>query len=283
MPTTAGLTENSRQGFEPENPDRIGLKTELSRNTRWGWGHAYDETPPGLAVYVRNDPVNAVDPDGRDPRYICSEGFCIYGIFPDPPPSSVGHGRGDTGKCAGGSCGGGAGARYHGFDKTNVQKDVKDMLDNRDCKGFIEGLYGSIYKSANPDWTDQQVQQKANTMFMEISKQLAISDYANLSPTITYSMRKGQSNPLYPTALGSADWTAKSPTINLWDPFFYLPSDRAQGQTVIGEAMHIVMRMYDSGFATALGGWKQSGKPGDPSYEASASQYWHSELEKKCK
>jgi hypothetical protein len=65
MATTAQLTENSRQGFEPERRACIWLDAELSRNLRWGWRHAYDETPADLAVYVRNDPVNKIDRDGR--------------------------------------------------------------------------------------------------------------------------------------------------------------------------------------------------------------------------
>jgi hypothetical protein len=70
MATAQQLSENSRQGFDLENAACIGLASELNRNTRWGCGHAYDETVVGIAVYVRNDPVNLVDPDGRDPFYI---------------------------------------------------------------------------------------------------------------------------------------------------------------------------------------------------------------------
>jgi hypothetical protein len=59
------LSENSRQGFAAENPPCIGGETDLSQNLRWGCGHVYDETPVGLAVYVRNDPVNEIDPNGQ--------------------------------------------------------------------------------------------------------------------------------------------------------------------------------------------------------------------------
>jgi hypothetical protein len=65
MVTTAALTENSRQGINFEIPPCIGTEAWLSRNLRPGCGYAYDETPVGLVVYVRNDPVNYVDPDGR--------------------------------------------------------------------------------------------------------------------------------------------------------------------------------------------------------------------------
>jgi len=65
MATAAVLTENSRQGFEVEKPPCIGLEAELSRNPRRGWGHVYDQTASDLAVYVRNDPVNLADPDGK--------------------------------------------------------------------------------------------------------------------------------------------------------------------------------------------------------------------------
>ena len=65
MATAAALTENSRQGFEVQKPPGIGLAAELSRNPRRGCGHAYDETASDLAVYVRNDPINFADRNGK--------------------------------------------------------------------------------------------------------------------------------------------------------------------------------------------------------------------------
>jgi hypothetical protein len=67
MVTVEQLSENSRQGFDVQKQSRIGLESDLSRNLCWGCGHVYDETPVDIAVYVRNDPVNLVDPDGMDP------------------------------------------------------------------------------------------------------------------------------------------------------------------------------------------------------------------------
>jgi hypothetical protein len=69
MATAERLSENLRQGFEVQKPACIGLEGDLGRNLRWGCGHIYDETPVGIAVYVRNDPVNLVDPDGRQIVY----------------------------------------------------------------------------------------------------------------------------------------------------------------------------------------------------------------------
>ena len=66
MVTTAELNENSRQGFEVQKPPVIGLEAWLSQNSCWGCGHIYDETPVGLAVYVRNNPVKLVDPEGKN-------------------------------------------------------------------------------------------------------------------------------------------------------------------------------------------------------------------------
>jgi len=66
MATTAALTENSRQGINFEIPPCIGPEAWLSPNLRPGCGHAYDKTPVGLVVNVRNDPVNLIDRDGRD-------------------------------------------------------------------------------------------------------------------------------------------------------------------------------------------------------------------------
>jgi hypothetical protein len=65
MAMTAALTENSRQGINFQIPPCIGPGAALSPNLRPGCGHAYDETAVGLVVYVRNDPVNYVDPDGK--------------------------------------------------------------------------------------------------------------------------------------------------------------------------------------------------------------------------
>jgi hypothetical protein len=86
MATAAGLTENSHQGFEAEKPPRIRLDGRLSRNMRWGYGHIYDETPVEIAVYVRNDPINRMDPDGHQDE--CSPGvdFCV--VVNDIPPSN---------------------------------------------------------------------------------------------------------------------------------------------------------------------------------------------------
>jgi len=79
------LSENSRQGFKIQNPACIGLDSNLSRMSRWGCGHVYDETPVGIVVYVRNDPVNYVDRDGRvaDPVYTDDNGnpFPINGTW----------------------------------------------------------------------------------------------------------------------------------------------------------------------------------------------------------
>jgi hypothetical protein len=69
MATAEQLSENSRQGFEVQKQTCIGLTSDLSGNLRWGCGHAYDETPVGIAVYVRNDPVNLIDPDGKQPTF----------------------------------------------------------------------------------------------------------------------------------------------------------------------------------------------------------------------
>jgi hypothetical protein len=65
MATAAELSENSHQEFETQKPLCIGVEGGLSRNMRWGCGHIYDETPVGIAVYVRNDPINHVDPTGN--------------------------------------------------------------------------------------------------------------------------------------------------------------------------------------------------------------------------
>jgi hypothetical protein len=81
MATAAELSEKSRQGFETEKPLRIRLDGGLSRNSRWGCGHIYDETPAGIAVYVRNDPINHVDPTGNDALDDTLGYFSYEGLF----------------------------------------------------------------------------------------------------------------------------------------------------------------------------------------------------------
>ncbi len=90
MATTAALTENSRQGINSQISHCIGPAAWLSPNPRPGCGHAYDETPVDLVVYVRNDPVNLIDPDGLSavtiPKGVvkpgnCADRFQMYGEY----------------------------------------------------------------------------------------------------------------------------------------------------------------------------------------------------------
>ena len=104
MATTAALTENSRQGINSKIPACITPGARLSPETRPVCGHAYDETPVDLVVYVRNDPVNLIDPDGRFARpwwmivgmYDEAQDFGEGEIDPDalhdPPPDEGGGG-----------------------------------------------------------------------------------------------------------------------------------------------------------------------------------------------
>ena len=129
MPTTGQLSENSRQGFEVENAACIGLESRLSQISHWGCGHVYDETPVGIAVYVRNDPINFVDPDGRQIQHtvpageygpgfwngpsmtfssVDSEGFWSVG---GPNPASLGNPSGSGAPGGGGSGAAGSGIR----------------------------------------------------------------------------------------------------------------------------------------------------------------------------
>jgi hypothetical protein len=84
MATATELSENSRQGFEVQNAVCIGLEVWLSQNTPWGCGHVYDETPVGIAVYVRNDPVNLVDKDGQSWVNWGDDWYSGPGVDPDP-------------------------------------------------------------------------------------------------------------------------------------------------------------------------------------------------------
>jgi hypothetical protein len=102
---TCGLSQNSRQGINPKIPPCIGLEAWLSRDLRPGCGHAYDETPVGLVVYVRNDPVNYIDPDGqlREPIFIYIDIYIYIGTILDVKPTKAGGSRGGGGAGDGGS------------------------------------------------------------------------------------------------------------------------------------------------------------------------------------
>ncbi len=169
MPTTAELTENSRQGFAPENPDRIGFDAELSRNLRWGCDHAYDETVVGLAVYVRNDPVNGVDPNGRETIYINGGSVTVTANLPGVDPIAAAFGLGIAGAFGGGSgfdqmqieltdlgidpFGGGGGRfiRVKNPSKGGANQDriravlnwIKTNVD-KDCANWLGGIGGAI-------------------------------------------------------------------------------------------------------------------------------------------
>jgi hypothetical protein len=88
MATASQLSENSRQGFDLQKAACIGREAWLSGNMHWGCGHAYDETAVEIAVYVRNDPVNLVDPDGRKISCV-NEWNCIVTVTAPAPPDLV--------------------------------------------------------------------------------------------------------------------------------------------------------------------------------------------------
>jgi hypothetical protein len=170
------LSENSRQGFAAENPSCIGLESDLSPNMRWRCGHVYDETPVGLAVYVRNDPVNLVDPDGRNfakentrpngainnfggiTGYIFVFGYDDEGFLQNI--SAVPYGRGGSSSRSvgrgGSNSSGGGGSRSQFIHVTNVstsgpnQDTIMKILEyiknniNDDCKNHLPGVVGFI-------------------------------------------------------------------------------------------------------------------------------------------
>jgi hypothetical protein len=175
MATTEALTENSRQGINFQIPPCIGLDARLSPNLRPGCGHAYDETPVGLVVYVRNDPVNLVDPDGRAPLRINGGTVTVIGsrstidwilddVFPwelnlreaewDP---NVGKGRN-----VGQSIISASRIWKEGRDKAidKALAGLEGMTEKEDCAQFLasifshaktnlQGKYGTQYASAS--------------------------------------------------------------------------------------------------------------------------------------
>jgi hypothetical protein len=142
MATTEALTENPRQGINSEIPPCFGLDTWLSLSARPGCGHAYNETPVGLVVYVRNDPVNSIDPDGRDVCTPDGEGgyYCRPGIWVEPPPPGIGTGGDDGHRCWGGKCGGGGLGEQQRIAAA-VSSGKNALTNKEDCRKLLQGKY----------------------------------------------------------------------------------------------------------------------------------------------
>jgi hypothetical protein len=250
--------------------------------------------------YVRNDPVNLVDPDGRQAAFkrspdgsggedvfapfnlpfvsvilkYTSEGIIsapLIGVHnPIPAVPTL------DGKISGG------GRVYHGWNQKSVESKVVKLLNKGTCASFIKDLFNRMYRAANPGASDSVIDGKSTSLFSGISRDLGIGAYSKLQPTIDYSSRKGQTKPNSPTAIASADWNSNPRRIELWDPFFYNTNDISQAQTVIGEAIHIETRHYDSYLADLLG-WKAPADIKPEDIENQASQFFHGQLENACK
>ena len=173
MVTVAELSENSRQGFEVQKPTCVRLEGDLSRKLRWGCGYIYDKTPVDIAVYVRNDPVNRIDPDGRQDitlwhdeqafwNYMFYYGLAyISDIFIDQQitVSSAGFvfgGGTDSDANYGGGGGGGGESNAPFVHVTNVSQTGEgyqmimrtlDYIKNNitdQCKNALAGVFGVI-------------------------------------------------------------------------------------------------------------------------------------------
>lgn len=146
MATMAASAENSRQGINSEIPPCIGLDTRLSLSARPGYGYVYDETPAGLVVYVRNDPLNLVDPDGRQFGVACAymgrEGGCNTWLF-----YWIGSGGGnpdeysDDGSDYDPMAGDGEPATPSISDLINSAVTMARGLLTGDCAEFLQGNY----------------------------------------------------------------------------------------------------------------------------------------------
>jgi hypothetical protein len=164
MATTAALTENSRQGINFPIPPCTGPKARLSPNPRPGCRHAYDETPVGLVVYVRNDPVNAIDPDGRRTYWLFTgfegeEGIWNFGWIPYNTLGASGENWGGSGD-GGLNFNTNKGWNFWDWgrinDKISMQKR-KEMtvsalsaaisrIGMKDCGDFLANILGSLGK-----------------------------------------------------------------------------------------------------------------------------------------
>jgi hypothetical protein len=165
MATTVALTENSRQGINFEKPPCVGLGAWLNRDLRPGCGHAYDETPVGLVVYVRNDPVNRIDPSGKEwvswtiyyhVDYWFPGGYApeiteygsvdVWEWIPSPPPPADGESR--TGEE---SQGGGLSQNQIRTNFLNQllgdkSKNIGDRIGDKDsqCWKYLQGIIDKL-------------------------------------------------------------------------------------------------------------------------------------------
>jgi hypothetical protein len=140
-----------------------------------------------------------------------------------------------------------------------------------------------MYSAAQPGSTAEDIKSQASSLYDQISKDLGIGKYSNLKAKIGYSAMNGKTKPNNSSAIASADWNSTPKRIQLWNPFFFNRDDVDQAQTIIGEAIHIETRMYDSDLSKIIGGWTTPTGVTQKKIEDSASQYFHSKVSDVCK
>jgi hypothetical protein len=256
------LSENSRQGFAAQKPLCIGPETDLSRNLHWGCGYVYDETPVGLAVYVRNDPVNLVDPDGRY-IYPINEDYWFTGLGGffnwDGPSEPEPHARDDD---PGRAPNAGRSPLLAMVDASMKLAREWLSLDNTtaDCRQFVQGILENTLGTAK-----------------------GISAFARLFTDIgTWVPNPGQTYNGDPDIYATTDTATE--TVTLYNGFF-LDGFWGQAQVVLHEMIHLVGGDdIDIALMPELNtGFQLNGRnPDDFSVIAEASLAWDRVLRAHC-
>jgi RHS repeat-associated protein len=233
--------------------------------------------------YVANDPINAIDPDGRESKWV----VCSYY---DKESGWVDYICGATVDWGGGGGGGDPtdidpGRRGEwGYNRTEVGDEVKRMLGTEDCGNFVLKVFDMAGHKLDRDKSAADINSQSWGWLAGISTNLGIAQGQSglgTGDTTLYS-RPNQTNPQSTSAWASAGRFGNY--IDLWRPFFWGGS-LGQAQTLIHEEIHILTTLVDSDLALLLG-WSPSAAALSGStrqYEDEASRFWGGKLREKCK
>ena len=273
MVTAEQLSENSRQAFKAQKPTCVGLESDLSRNLRWGWGHIYDETPVDIAVYVRNDPVNMIDPDGKMGIWFNTYAWYLINDFGQKlqvpigsyylglPTSSPVHGisllESDDRKLPSATK----------FQLSPAFGKVKSLAEHTDCADFIKDLYGKVSSTGGALYDHLlSTLEKGPWNGAVIVKKDSISPLQTGKGIIPAS-----------TALSMGAYP-----ITLWKPFFDLSPDQ-QTLTLLHEEVHVGGYGVSDQKIAEQYGWKYDVSKTYDENTLDASAFWDKKLTSACK
>jgi RHS repeat-associated protein len=245
----------------------------------------YDPQSLNKYAYVRNDPVNLVDPDGNQygaggesPSYCdiygavdphCWPFYNPWGIPTDPTPFAASRAYGPPW---------GGASSYTGVSTSKFEysqryfDSIKIRAQRSDCAEFLKDLFGKI---------STQGEELYNGLISNLAKgpfggAVIIEDKKYYDDT-----ELGKRTPAT-TGFNAVDPTKAMYPITLWKPFFGLSADE-QLLAVLHEEVHVAgFRVSDIKIAEKYGWIYDNSKTQDENiYDASG--FWHQKLVSACK